>query len=119
MHGTTWARVAAATAVFSLTLAIWTLLPREVKAQFNQQAVGAPKFKVDPFWPQPLPNRWVSGGIGGGCVERQDDVFILIPDDPSEAEQKVAVAAPGVIEFDPDGKVVNACGDRNVLPTSE
>ncbi len=103
MHSTTWARAAAATALFSLTLAIWTLLPREVKSQSNQQAVGAPKFKVDPFWPQPLPNRWVTGGIGGVCVDAQDHVFILTHGDPNEAEQKVAVAAPGVIEFDPDG----------------
>ncbi len=119
IHSTTWARAAAATALFSLTLAIWTLLPREIKAQSNQQAVGAPKFKVDPFWPQPLPNRWVTGGIGGVCVDAQDHVFILTHGDPNEAEQKVAVAAPGVIEFDPDGKVVNSWGDRNVLPTSE
>src|ERR1700738_2606039 len=118
MYRTTWPRAAATTAVFSLMLAIWALLASEVKAQSDQQAASAPKFKVDPFWPQPLPNHWVTGGIVGVCVEAQDHVFILTPADLNESEQKVATAAPGVIEFDPDGKVVNSWGDRDVLPLS-
>ena len=119
MDSTTWSRAAATTAVFSLTLAIWALLASEVKAQSDQQAASAPKLKVDPFWPQPLPNHWVTGGIGGVCVDAQDHVFILTHGDLNEAEQKVATAAPGVIEFDPDGKVVNSWGDRDVLPGRE
>jgi DNA-binding beta-propeller fold protein YncE len=119
MHNKTWARVAAITTVFSLTLAIWILLPRGVKGQSHVQAVGGPKFKVDPFWPQPLPNHWVTGGIGGVCVDAQDHVFILSHGDLNEAEQKVATPAPGVIEFDPEGQVVNSWGDRNALPGTE
>jgi sugar lactone lactonase YvrE len=119
MYSTTWARAAVTTAVFSVTLAIWTLLPSKVKAQSDQRAVGAPKFKVDPFWPQPLPNHWVTGGIGGVCVDAQDHVFILTHGDLNEAEQKIATAAPGVIEFDPQGQVVNSWGDRDALPASE
>jgi 6-phosphogluconolactonase (cycloisomerase 2 family) len=118
MCDTTWARAAVTTAVFGLTLAIWISLPREVKAQADQQAVGAPKFKVDPFWPQPLPDHWVTGGTGGVCVDAQDHVFILTHGDLNAHEQKVATPAPPVIEFDPDGKVVNSWGDRNILPAS-
>jgi hypothetical protein len=28
-----------------------------------------PRFVVDPFWPKPLPDRWVTGAVGG-CVDR-------------------------------------------------
>ena len=28
-------------------------------------AQEAPKYRVDPFWPQELPNRWIIGQIGG------------------------------------------------------
>jgi len=38
---------------------------------------GVPKFEVDPYWPKPLPNRWVTGEIGGVCVDSQDHVFVV------------------------------------------
>ena len=34
-----------------------------------------PRFVVDPFWPKPLPNRWVTGEVGGICIDSQDHVF--------------------------------------------
>src|SRR5215813_9145062 len=34
-----------------------------------------PKFVVDPFWPKPLANRWVTGEVGGICVDSNDHVF--------------------------------------------
>ena len=30
---------------------------------------GAPVFKVDPFWPKPLPNRWSMQQVTGLSVE--------------------------------------------------
>src|SRR5260370_23400717 len=38
---------------------------------------GIPKFEVDPTWPKPLPERWVTGEIGGVCVDAQDHVFVV------------------------------------------
>ncbi len=29
----------------------------------------APKYEVDRSWPQPFPDRWVIGGLGGVCVD--------------------------------------------------
>ena len=26
---------------------------------------GVPKYEPDPFWPKPLPNKWMMGQIGG------------------------------------------------------
>ena len=43
----------------------------------NGLAQAPPQYKVDPSWPKPLPNLWVTGGIGGVCVDAQDHVFIL------------------------------------------
>src|SRR5438034_1340563 len=38
---------------------------------------GVPKYEVDLSWPKPLPDRWVLGGLGGGCVDAQDHVLVL------------------------------------------
>jgi 6-phosphogluconolactonase (cycloisomerase 2 family) len=80
-----------------------------------------PKFEVDPFWPKPLPDDWVIGGVGGVCVDAQDHVFVMTSraGELTETEQKIATEAPPIIEFDPDGKVINSWGDRNVLPGTE
>ena len=29
------------------------------------RAQTAPAYRVDPYWPKPLPNNWVLGGLGG------------------------------------------------------
>ena len=31
-------------------------------------AVEAPVFEVDPFWPRPLPNHWVLGAVVEACA---------------------------------------------------
>src|SRR5271155_1807522 len=31
-----------------------------------------PRFVVDPYWPKPLPDRWVTGAVGGVCIDRED-----------------------------------------------
>src|ERR1035438_4458019 len=42
------------------------------------QAHGSgPKFVVDPSWPKPLPEKWVTGQVSGVCVDAQDNVFIV------------------------------------------
>ena len=88
---------------------------------------GIPKFEVDPYWPKPLPERWVTGEIGGVCIDSQDHVFVVqrvsdvggmdghlegLTGDELNAGQ----AAPPVLEFDGDGKVLNSWGDAKVLP---
>src|SRR5262249_47255 len=37
----------------------------------------APRLKVDPSWPKPLPNNWVIGQIGGIAVDSRDHVWVL------------------------------------------
>src|SRR5260370_27653345 len=40
-------------------------------------AQEAPKYRVDPFWPQELPNNWIVGQIGGLAVDREDHIWVL------------------------------------------
>jgi DNA-binding beta-propeller fold protein YncE len=95
-------------------------------ASLRAQA-GGPKFEVDPSWPKPLPGRWVTGEIGGVCVDAQDHVFVVQRvsdvggmDGHLEGltgdELNAGEAAPPVLEFDSDGKVVNSWGDAKILP---
>src|SRR5262245_10103736 len=77
---------------------------------------NAPKYDVDPFWPKPLPNRWVVGQIGGVCVDARDHVFLLNRQDVKDEELDAGRLAPQVIELDSDGAVVNSWGDPKQLP---
>ena len=35
-----------------------------------------PHYEVDPYWPKPFPDRWVTGEVAGVCIDSQDHVFI-------------------------------------------
>jgi len=37
----------------------------------------APVFEVDPYWPKPLPNHWVTGSTIGVSVDAQDNVWTI------------------------------------------
>ena len=82
-----------------------------------------PTYRVDPFWPKvPLPSDpatgkpWVTGEVAGTCVDSADNVFIVTRGNLVAPETVIAVAAPPVIEFNPEGDVVASWGDREVLP---
>ena len=106
----------------ALAIALGIFCPPPSKAQNN-----VPRYEVDPTWPKPLPNRWVTGEMGGVCADSQDHIFIAqrvndvggmdghlegLTNDELNAGQ----AAPPVIEFDAEGNVVNSWGDSNLLP---
>src|SRR5207237_1454320 len=79
-----------------------------------------PTFEADPLWSQPLPNKWVSGQVGGTPVDPHDNLWVFhrpatIPDgekaaslNPPQAE--CCIPAPPVLEFDTNGKFVQAWG---------
>src|SRR5690242_17977311 len=37
----------------------------------------APVFEVDPYWPKPLPNHWVTGSTIGLSVDSHDNVWTI------------------------------------------
>ena len=116
MKSTRWAGLPGMTAMFSISLGLCVLLANSVRAQSGQRGADPPKFEVDPYWPKPLPDRWVIASVGGECVDAQDHVFTVNRDNLTPLEQKTATLAPPVTEFDIDGKLVNSWGDRALLP---
>ena len=97
---------------------------------FGQQALDnvaqandkqAPMFEVDPFWPKPLPNHWILGATIGIDVDSRDHVYIIHRRDTFNERTEIGAAtdpvkadccipAPNVLEFDPDGNLVNHWG---------
>jgi NHL repeat-containing protein len=86
-----------------------------------------PTFVVDPFWPKPLPDNWVTGEIGGTCIDSQDHLFVvtrgfqnagLVAPEGIGGRPTKSKASPPVIEFDPDGNVVNSWGDPSLVPAT-
>src|SRR5512132_2517053 len=77
-------------------------------AQKPAKSAGMPVFQVDPTWPT-LPNNWVVGIVSAVTVDKRDHVWILHRPRSVAAELK-GRAAPPVLEFDADGKFVNAWG---------
>ncbi len=86
------------------------------------QAVEAPAFEVDPFWPKPLPNHWILGSAIGVGVDSKDHIFIIHRGFPTLTARTEAgldtrpqtgeccAAAPPILEFDPEGNLVNSWG---------
>jgi len=95
----------------------------------NAQNVGAadmaPMFEVDPFWPKPLPNHWILGNAVGVGVDSRDHVYIIHRGAASLNERtemgsgtvpptsECCTAAPPILEFDPDGNLMNAWGGED------
>jgi hypothetical protein len=86
-----------------------------------------PRYVVDPFWPKPLPvdqatgKPWVTGEVGGTCVDSRDHVFTVnraFQNGLVAPETVIAVPSPPVIEYDRQGNVVNAWGNPAILPNS-
>jgi len=109
---------------------------------YNVSPTGkTPGFVIDPGWPQPLPNQWLLGQIGGLYVDRHDHVWVYQRPrslTTEEAGQETSMpgekdgdgqpvnglgqvrsngpvadccrAAPSVLEFDTDGKLLQAWG---------
>jgi hypothetical protein len=81
-------------------------------------AAHGPRFQADPFWLKPLPHQWILGQVAGIATDSNDHVWIvhrprsLSVDELGLAKgnAKCCVAAPAVIEFDTDGRVVQAWG---------
>lgn len=79
-----------------------------------------PRLVVDPFWPKPLPHRWIVGQVAGVAVGPDDTVWIVHrPGSLTEREigaaqdpplGKCCLPAPPVLGFDLSGNLVQAWG---------
>ena len=81
---------------------------------------GGPQFAVDPYWPKPLPDKWILGQVAGIAVDNKDNIWIIhrpssLVDDEKGAqktppETRCCIAAPPVLQFSPDGKLLRSWG---------
>ena len=95
-------------------------------------AQTAPTFKVDPSWPLDMPNHWIMGAVTGVFVDAKQHVWVThLPETLTEEELyeepwnvagldpakprpvqlgTCCKAAPPVLEFDQQGKLVQGWG---------
>jgi DNA-binding beta-propeller fold protein YncE len=101
----------------------------------KSEGAETPGFVADPSWPAPLPHNWMLGQVGGLYVDRHDHIWIYnrprtMTSDEAALETRGAVngknglgfarpngaiadccnAAPSVLEFDGNGKLLRAWG---------
>jgi len=117
MNKRTWAILGAAALVFTTGAAAF-FLGSAVDAQSGKGQV--PLFEPDPLWSQALPNRWVTGAVGGIAVDSHDNVWVFhreasIPEGEKGAsltppQSECCIPAPAVLEFAPNGKFLQAWG---------
>src|SRR5438093_13751249 len=60
----------------------------------SQAKAAAPKCEVDPWWPKPLPEGWITGRLGAVCVDSHDHVIVTNRRDITEEEQETSKQAP-------------------------
>ena len=65
---------------------VWSFVPRWLGLLVVGLAVGpvptlaqpVPQYEVDTSWPQlPLGDQWITGGLGGMCLDARDHVYLL------------------------------------------
>ena len=87
------------------------------------EAGMAPRFEVDPLWPQPLPNHWLVGPMIGLAVDGRDHIWVVhrntvnqfavtteigMTTDPPVSE--CCQPGPPVLEFDQEGNLISSFG---------
>jgi hypothetical protein len=120
--GTQWSSVCTSIVAISGLLALAAGSPAQAQV-VEGQAVdenGAPLYRVDPFWPKTLPNKWSMQQVTGIGVDDNDIVWFLNrPNAPdpleiiAESDPRAVlccVLGPEVIALDQEGDVVHAWG---------
>ena len=85
-------------------------------------ADGVPEFRVDPFWPKPLPENWMLGQVSGIAVDKDDHIWIVHRPGTLVDDEKGALAnppatkcckpAPPVLQFDAQGNLLKSWGGK-------
>ena len=106
-------------------------------ALFSMQVEAqSTSFTVYPYWPRRLPDFWITGEVAGTCLGPQDHVLVVTrgfqtgglasPEGVGGANIRGVIgsinqsqASPPVIEFDPNGDMVNAWGNPAKVPTGQ
>ena len=110
----------------ALVLAASSALRAQQRSAPAARHTAAPQFKVDPFWPKPLPNRWSMQQVTGIFVDQHDHIWFVnraaaadgdeIGGDGNPPRIDCCVRGPEIIELDQSGSVVNAWGGPGYIP---
>ncbi len=111
-------------AAAALTIVVCGLVVLGVPSEL--QAQDPPIYKVDPFWPKPLPNKWIMQQVPTLVVDKDDHIWVFnrsrqIKPDESGASTTpprtdCCIAAPAVLEFDTEGNLLKAWGGPGYVP---
>ena len=85
-------------------------------AGVGAQGQNAPRYKFDPDWPKPLPNKWKIGGVIGLGIDKDDNVWVYHrPTDLTSLELEAEVGVsdccvrpPSMIHLSKDGSVLGS-----------
>ena len=83
-----------------------------------QAQAHVPRFEIDPTWPKPLPEGWITGRLGGVCIDGHDHVIVTNRRDITEEEKETSKQAPSVLIFDRAGSLVDSWGDTTTMPAT-
>ena len=118
-----WRLPAAGLLAVLVASALWMAMPGA------QTPAPAPEYRVDPFWPRPLPTmtdgdglarQWVTGMVGASCIDSHDHIITVnrgfLPDGLLPQEGSQSIPSPPVILYDTDGNVAGSWGDPTLTP---
>jgi DNA-binding beta-propeller fold protein YncE len=98
------------------------------RATVEAATVQAPIFEVDPFWPKPLPNKWILGQVIGLSVDSNDHIWMIQRSGTPEANElhaarkvgptgdllpqvaQCCIQGPPVMEYDEAGNLIGHWG---------
>jgi hypothetical protein len=65
-----------------------------VYGQQQRSPAGPPMYRVDPFWPKPLPNKWSMQQIVDMYIGRDDHVWVLNRRVDARPDELTAMTTP-------------------------
>jgi NHL repeat len=137
MKGARWLYAGALAVALVIGLGFWR--PGHVTAAED----GTPAFRVDPFWPKPLPttvtpdglaHHWVTGEVAASCIDAQDHVYtynrgwelgVTLQGVTYNAQSGAlngqdefppSIPSPPVVVYDREGNVVAGWGNPSLNP---
>ena len=100
------------------SLFLYGVIGAQAQGPSTPLGTGAPRYKFDPDWPKPLPNKWKMGGVTGLAVDKDDNVWVLNrPNDTLDIEGHAGlnpptaaccIRPPALIHIDKQGNVIGS-----------
>lgn len=82
-----------------------------------------PVYKVDPFWPKPLPNKWIMQQVVETEIDKDDHVWMINRPDPKADEMgattnppraECCALGPEIMEFDTEGNILKTISGAKI-----